>query len=296
MEHDLSFTDIRFLRIVRDINANPDAYEGTDKGERPASTGAIITASDLSESAVRYRLGGSRSRGFEEMGLTKIHEAEFDEETRTFGAKSVELTQEGVDILTEIGDMSETGGSEGGGDTDVPELVKQLRGRVEKLEERSKSGGSGDDESYARKLNSLENDIERIETKLDAIRDDPWGGLGDDAVEITKEGVDKANAMFYILQTVFGIDVERRTEEGSYPSEEAIEAERVEIAERLSSAEYLETGESSDGQNVSVPEGEDEVGDITAEGEAVEETDVSTAVTKPSAPTPQQSSDQRKEE
>jgi hypothetical protein len=244
MGYDLSLKDIRFLRAVRDINANPEAYERTEKGEVPASTGAIIAASELSESEARYRMGGSRCRGFEEMGLTLVHEAEFDEETKTFGAKSIELTQEGIDVLTEFEEENDLYDDQDGEDGDVPEVVKQLRGRVEKLEKRSVSGGS-DGGDFSREIKSLRNDIERIETKIDGIREDPWGGLDDDAVELTKAGVDRANALFYILETVFGIDVERRTEEGSYPSEDAIEVERVELAERLLSAEYPDERESA---------------------------------------------------
>jgi len=279
MEYDLSFTDIRFLRAVRDINANPDAYERTEKGKIAASTGAIIAAADLSESEARYRMGGSRCRGFEEMGLTIVHEAEFDEETKTFGAKSVELTQEGLDVLTEVEEVGDNfdEDSEGEGEG-VPEIVKQLRGRVEKLEKRSVGGGS-DGDDHTREIKALQNDIERIETKIDSIREDPWGGLDDDAVELTKEGVDRANAIFYILQTVFGIDVERRTEEGSYPSEDAIEVERVELADRLMSAEYPDEDESAGEHN---PAGQP-VPDLGSEGESENQSGESAQVSKPSA-------------
>lgn len=253
MDSDLSFKDIRFLRTVRDINASPEAYERTEKGEVPASTGAIITASDLSEGEVRYRMGGSQCRGFEEMGLTIVHEAEFDEETKMFGAKSVELTQDGIDVLTELSE--EDAAFEGEDDEgDEPEVLKQLRGRVEKLEKRSVGGGS-DGSDFSREIKSLRNDIERLETKIDGAREDPWGSLDDDAVEHTKTAISRVNAVFYILQTVFGIDVERRAEEGSYPSEDAIEVERVEIVDRLHSAEYVDGAESEGGR--SVGEGED---------------------------------------
>jgi hypothetical protein len=286
MEYDLSFTDIRFLRAVRDINANPDAYERTEKGKIAASTGAIIAAADLSESEARYRMGGSRCRGFEEMGLTIVHEAEFDEETKTFGAKSVELTQEGLDVLTEVEEVGDNfdEDSEGEGEG-VPEIVKQLRGRVEKLEKRSVGGGS-DGDDHTREIKALQNDIERIETKIDSIREDPWGGLDDDAVELTKEGVDRANAIFYILQTVFGIDVERRTEEGSYPSEDAIEVERVELADRLMSAEYPDEDESAGEHD---PAGQP-VPDLGSEGESENQSGESAQVSKPSA-TPQTDSE-----
>lgn len=280
MEYDLSFTDIRFLRAVRDINANPDAYERTEKGEIAASTGAIIAAADLSESEARYRMGGSRCRGFEEMGLTIVHEAEFDEETKTFGAKSVELTQEGLDVLTEVEEVGDNFDEDSEGDGEgVPEIVKQLRGRVEKLEKRSVGGGS-DGSDHTREIKALQNDIERIETKIDAIREDPWGGLDDDAVELTKEGVDRANAIFYILQTVFGIDVERRTEEGSYPSEDAIEVERVELADLLMSAEYPDEDASAGEHD---PAGQP-VPDLGSEGESESQSEETTEVTQPSAP------------
>jgi len=249
MDVDLSFKDIRFLRKVRDINANPEAYERTEKGEVPASTGAIIKASNLTEGEVKYRLGGSQCRGFEDMGLTVVHEAEFDEETKTFGAKSVELTQKAIDVLTEyeednvFEDNSE----------DVPEVVKQLRGRVNQLEQESRGSDSVD---VSREIRSLRGDISRLETRLDSIENDPYGAVDTDVVGFIKEAIKSSKAMVYIFKSVFGIDVERRVEDGSYPNVGAIEAERVDVYDVLSSAGYSEddsVGDSPGGESGSEP-------------------------------------------
>jgi len=244
MDTDLSFKDIRFLRKVRDINSNPGAYERTDMGEVPASTGAIIKASDLTEGEVKYRLGGSQCRGLEEMGVTTVYEAEFDEETKTFGAKSVELTTKGIDILTEF--EQENNLFDDDDSEDVPEIVKQLRGRVSKLEQQSGGSGSVD---VDREVRSLRNDVDRLEAKIDAMDEDPYGAVDTDVVGHIKEAIKSSKAMVYIFKSVFGIDVDRRVEDGSYPSAGAIEAERVDIYDVLSSAGYSEDGSTDSGDS-----------------------------------------------
>lgn len=244
MSDSLSFTDIRFLRKVRDINSNPEAYERTEKGSVPASTGAILKASDLTESEVRYRMGGSRRRGLADDGLTVVHEAEFDEETKTFGAKSVELTQEGIDVLTEFeneNDLFDEDDTE-----DTPEIVKQLRGRVSKLEQQSRESDSVD---VDREIRELRRDVNRIEQKVDSIQDDPYGAVDTDVVGHIKETIKRGQAMFYIFGSVFGIDVDRRVEDGSYPSAGAIEAERVDVYDALSSAGYSEGDSTGSGDS-----------------------------------------------
>jgi len=246
MSDSLSFTDIKFLRKVRDINSNPEAYERTEKGSVPASTGAILKASDLTESEVRYRMGGSRRRGLEDEGLTVVYEAEFDEETKTFGAKSVELTQEGIDVLTEFENENDLFDDENSEDT--PEIVKQLRGRVSKLEQQSGGSGSVD---VDREIRELRRDVNRIEQKVDSIQDDPYGAVDTDVVGHIKETIKRGQAMFYIFGSVLGIDVDRRVEDGSYPSASAIEAERVDVYDKLSTAGYSEDADGSATSNTS---------------------------------------------
>jgi len=269
MSDSLSFTDIRFLRKVRDINSNPEAYERTEKGSVPASTGAILKASDLTESEVRYRMGGSRRRGLADDGLTVVHEAEFDEETKTFGAKSVELTQEGIDVLTEFeneNDLFDEDDTE-----DTPEIVKQLRGRVSKLEQQSRESDSVD---VDREIRSLRNDVDRLEAKIDSIQDDPYGAVDTDVVGFLKEAIKSSKAMVYIFKSIFGIDVDRRVEDGSYPSAGAIESERVDVYDALSSAGYSEDSEDSEDGST-----EDSVSDTS--GQAQEESEEQSTIPEP---------------
>lgn len=267
MNTDLSFKDIRFLRKVRDINSNPEAYERTDMGQVPASTGAIIKASDLTEGEVKYRLGGSQCRGLQEMGITTVYEAEFDEETKTFGAKSVELTMEGINVLTEF--EQENNLFDDDDSEDVPEVVKQLRGRVSKLEQQGGGSGSVD---VDREIRSLRNDVDRLEAKVDSIQDDPYGAVDTDVVGHIKEAIKSSKAMVYIFKSVFGIDVDRRVEDGSYPSAGAIEAERVDVYDVLSSA-----GHSEDSKDDSA---EASVSD-TSSGQAQEESEGQSKIPEP---------------
>ncbi len=225
MNVDLSFKDIRFLRKVRDINSNPEAYERTEKGEVPASTGAIINASNLTEGEVKYRLGGSQCRGFEDMGLTVLHEAEFDEETKTFGAKSVELTQKGIDVLT---DYEENNVFEDYSE-DVPEVVKQLRGRVNQLEQQTRGSDNVD---ISQEIQSLRNDIERFEAELESLKQSRWGAVDERFHTDLDKTVKRLPPIFYLLVEVFGLDVDQVADEGPY-DEDTLEELREAVAETL---------------------------------------------------------------
>lgn len=244
MDSELKLTDIKFLRTVRDINTNQEQHEQTKQSEVPASTGAITAESGLSEGKVRYRMGGSQCRGLEEMGLTIIHEAEFNEETRTFGSKSIELTDKGLEELDEFGSDEIIDSDD---EHDTPEVLKQLRARVNNLEERTGSGGS-ESTDIQREVDSIRTDIDRLEAKVDEIRENPWSGLDHDVVEHIKKTGQESQGMQYILETVFGIDVEQCIEAGSYPSTTAIETERAEISELLSEAEIENNTKASGGE------------------------------------------------
>ena len=113
MDTDLTLRDIKFLRAVRDISANPDDFEKTELGAVPANKRSITLATDLGKDEVGYRLGGNHSRGFEEGDepLIESFDPEVVEDANRFGPRSAKLTQHGVELLSEF----EASGYVGGG-------------------------------------------------------------------------------------------------------------------------------------------------------------------------------------
>jgi len=98
METDLSVRDIKFLRAIRDINANPEAYEDTDKCAVPANKTSISGATELGKKEVGYRLGGNHSRGFEDGDepLIVSHDPQVIQGENRFGPRCAELTEHGI--------------------------------------------------------------------------------------------------------------------------------------------------------------------------------------------------------
>jgi len=201
----LSHKDIIFLRAVRDINANPEEYEDTSRGEMPANTASISRATELTDRQVGYRIS-ERGLDKENMGLILAYGPSFDE--GKVQPKSAELTQTGVETLTEIEESWGSGGS--GGDSN--EAVKQLRARVEALEEQGI--GEGEVASAGSELSDITNQIDQLESQLDSIENDlatlqdvvgasDWDELADDLRRIRK----LSPAMMYSLQEVLAIDV-----------------------------------------------------------------------------------------
>jgi len=206
MNTDLSVRDIKFLRAIRDINANPEAYEDTDKGAVPANKTSISKATELGKKEVGYRLGGNHSRGFEDGDepLIVSHDPEVIESENRFGPRSAELTEHGIELLSEF----EASGYMGGGESeDEPETIKQLRARLDALE--SNSGSQGVDEEVGGR-------IEQLEAEVEAMKQSQWGAVDEKFHTDLDKTVNRLPPMFYILANVFGVDVDRVAEEAPY--------------------------------------------------------------------------------
>jgi len=187
-------------------------------------------------------LGGNHSRGFEDGDepLIVSHDPEVIEGENRFGPRSAELTEHGIQLLSEF----EASGYMGGGEReDEPETIKQLRARLDALE----SGSEGRDES-----DELRGRVERLEAEIDSIQDDPCGAVDTDVVGYMKEAIKSSKAMVYLFKSIFGIDVDQRVEDGSYPSDDAVEAERVDVYGVLSLAGCsVDSSEDFTGESVS---------------------------------------------
>jgi len=279
MNTDLSVRDIKFLRAIRDINANPGAYEDTDKGAVPANKTAISKATDLGKKEVGYRLGGNHSRGFEDGDepLIVSHDPEVIEGENRFGPRSAELTEHGIELLSEF----EASGYMGGGEhEDEPETIKQLRARLDALES---SGGGRDD------TNELRGEIAKLSARLDEIEASKWGGVDEQFHADLDKTVERLPVMFYVLASVLGVDVDRVADEGPYDvDDEGLIEVREAIVETLGldvptsgsingsvSGSDSEADVSVDGESVGEgePEPEPEPASVTDFGEAEMESD-----------------------
>jgi len=249
MDTDLSMSDIIFLRTVRDINSNPEAYAKTGLGAVPANKMAIVEATDLNKREVSYRLGGGDSRGFDEGDEPYIisHDPEITE-NNTFGPRSAEITQAGLDLLSELDD----GGLSG--ESDVPESIKQLRARIDELEDGAGGSGNvdgvgGEIESIQSRLDELESTVARLdelESQVAEYENREWGGVDQKRVDHLDSVIDNARAMAYLLNEVFGTDVTERVEEGPFETEAEVEAARAMVFDILSSASASSSSSISD--------------------------------------------------
>lgn len=98
--NELTLPDIKFLQAVRDINKQPDNYQGTDRSKYPANSRSIRQATDLNSNQISYRMGGnSSSRGFSEGDNPLIISYQPVIIDNGFGPRSAELTDEGEEML-----------------------------------------------------------------------------------------------------------------------------------------------------------------------------------------------------
>jgi len=157
---ELSIEDVRFLRAVRDISADPDDYPRTGQGVTPATVSAIREVTNLSRSQLNYRMGvGANQRGFEEMGLVVTHDPPMTD--TGYGKRSVELTERGERRLEQGLQAYGLAGGSGRADQEVMEQLEDLGSQLESLE---------------RRLDTIERDVEEAGRNRQRERDfEKWG-------------------------------------------------------------------------------------------------------------------------
>lgn len=234
--NDLDNDDIMFLRAVKEINDNPDEYDEDGEkmgGEVPASTTMMREVSGLSRYKVRYRMGGRQCRGFEEAGVTVVHEATLEPDSGEWGPKSIELTPKGERML----DEAESGQT-------VINGVKQdefdeLRERVDGLENASIEG-EVDTETVMEELRSIRKRIDEVEDSVSTQREQlasvdarvsgmdesAWGALDEAMVEDMNKLLRRAPAMFYAFNSVLRLDIEEIVSGGTFSEQQMVDARR----------------------------------------------------------------------
>lgn len=254
LDRSLKVSDVNLLRAIRDINNAPTKYDGTDRGEVPANKPLITEVSELSKSAVEYRLGES-DLDEDGLGLINVHPPTVND--RRFGPKSAELTRRGVKVLSALEDKEDKTV-----DSVDEESVKQLRARIDALE--NKEFDDEDDVSAGEVLSSLEQlhqrvdemegSIDRIDERVEAVESDAgaeWGAIDESTAGDIKRVLDMAPALMLVWSEVLGIDIPNIVQKDTVTDEE-IMAYRRHALETL--REGLNTAEDHTEVSVSTPD------------------------------------------
>ncbi|MDH5021717.1 hypothetical protein [Halobacterium rubrum] len=222
---DLEHKDIEFLEAVRAINADPDAYEETDPGEVAANSTSIRSATNLSRSEIKYRMGADpddyRGFGEEGLGLLRIHSASL--ENGRFGPKSAELTERGVEVLDEAKSRVRFGGAPGQateeGTAETADQMAELEAEVEALQQN---------------IADVAESVQSVNETLSRFEDRDRGALD-------SEFADKLNAVLkalprhdQALSEVLGVDLDQL---GSDLDDDQKQALRAGVLDTLQTAE-----------------------------------------------------------
>lgn len=239
---DLKLNDIEFLRAVRDINASPEEYEETDRGEMPANTASVFEETDLERGEVTYRIGGNHSRGFEqgEMGLIRSYSPTIDEGSFSVGPRSAELTEKGLELLSDLDDEGTEVDGDGVDGEELLESIKQVKARLDALEGESMDGDNAvafrsEIRSLSDQVESIERRVEGIESTQESLESAEWGAVDESAVSEVSKMLDRAPAMYYVLKVLFGVDLESVREQNGIPDAE-LDDVRGAVFETLQSA------------------------------------------------------------
>jgi len=166
----LSAKDVEFLRAVRDINEDPESYDLTDDGARPANTASIREATSLNTNELQYRL--QEGEKLEKYNLLEIFDAV--PQNGTMGPKGVELTEAGERAL-EFAEKTQPPrpGSER---WDLEERISETEDRIERIFEELERA-SDVFEQFMERLDELDDAVTELQADLSDIeqqQDDLW--------------------------------------------------------------------------------------------------------------------------
>lgn len=192
---DLSLTDIKFLRAIRDINAAPDEYDGTGEGQAPASTTAIRNATGLSKGKLHHRLDpDSKLADPDGHALIKVYEPELDNGRLT--PKSAELTDRGGQVLEDS--LVKHGFEEREtAETHQVERVAEVEARTENLGERVAELES--------QVNSLEETISDLTETVNRFQESETGAFDAGRVDEFEALVDALPRHETAIRLLFGM-------------------------------------------------------------------------------------------
>ncbi|WP_283402485.1 hypothetical protein [Halorubrum sp. DM2] len=211
-EYGLKPADVEFLLTVQDIENSPQDYDNTEPGETPANVTVIREETSLSKSQVAYRSrDGESGRGFatDDMGLLRVHPPTV--ESGQFGPRSVELTDQGRRVASEVrAERSDSMDSDGAvAEAEIDELERQV--------------------------SELQEDIEKISETLEKIDRSQMGAIDSDMADRLTAALRFFPRHQFILSEVMGIDMDALSDAGDLDSVDKDEL-RQEVLETLSAA------------------------------------------------------------
>lgn len=244
-ETDLTLADVEFLRTVRDINANPEEYDQTDVGERPANITSLKsvllkgsgTLDDWTEGKLDYRMREGK-RGWLKsdegsLNLVVLHQGQSDPTAPSgYIVRSVELTERGK---RKVAKAEEEWGFESSPstskDTDTGALrveVDQHSDQIAELEET---------------LASVQEELEEMNEYLSYIRENKAGALDNETADHLEMVFDLNLRHERLLKMVMNVDTDP-LKKGTNPSDSDIQAVQNDL---VSWAEEQSVGQA-DGQ------------------------------------------------
>ncbi|MFD1571842.1 hypothetical protein [Halorubrum laminariae] len=221
-EYGFKPADVEFLLTVQNLENNPTDYDNTDPGKAPANVSAIREETSLTKSQVAYRAReGENGRGFAEddMGLLRVHPPTV--QSGAFGPRSVELTDKGRKVISEI--RAERSGSAGGDSGATSAEINELE----------------------QQISELQNDLENISESLETIQRSRMGAIDSEMADRLTASLRLFPRHQFILSEILGLDMEELAEAGDLDTVDKDELRR-EVLETLAGEGELESGELDD--------------------------------------------------
>jgi len=222
-EYELKPADVEFLLTVKDIEQNPNDYDNTEPGKSVANVSVLREETSLTKSQVAYRArDGENGRGFasDDMGILRVHPPTV--ESGSFGPRSVELTDKGRKVVSEVEAQR---GSPGGGGSSAPDP------RIDELEQ---------------EISELSSSLENISESIAEIEQSQMGAIDTDVADRLTAALRLFPRHQFVLSEIFGVDMDRLAEADDLDSVDTDEL-RQEILMTLSEAADSDEVESGAG-------------------------------------------------
>ncbi|ERJ07359.1 hypothetical protein HLRTI_000400 [Halorhabdus tiamatea SARL4B] len=190
---ELSHEDIIFLKIIKEIEDDPEEYPHTSRSDFAANTRSIKAATDLSDRQVNYRIrpyDQGENRGLDHMGYVTIHDAVATDDG--FTPRAVELTDQGRKALLTW--------EEKRGEVQAESLDEMTRNEIE-LE-----------------LEQLRTKVTRLEDALAKVNEfdsNEYGAVDEDTAGTLEKTISLAASHYQVFTKVLGVPMDELREDMS---------------------------------------------------------------------------------
>ncbi|WP_128904820.1 hypothetical protein [Halorubrum amylolyticum] len=188
-EYELKPADVEFLLTVKDIEQNPNDYDNTEPGKSVANVSVLREETSLTKSQVAYRArDGENGRGFasDDMGILRVHPPTV--ESGSFGPRSVELTDKGRKVVSEV-EAERSSPSAGSGSVSDP--------RIDELEQ---------------EISELSSNLENISQSIAEIEQSQMGAIDTDVADRLTAALRLFPRHQFVLSEILGVDMDTLAE------------------------------------------------------------------------------------